>query len=210
LIEKRQTSLFFLSFFLFSPRRFERALFSGSVLPFFFARIGRSDLTKKLAKVGPFECDELEKHCRVSAKCYPTTVPALYTMTKEKFNSAFLVLLLVSRQTKSQMLVINIRFWNLSRNPDKNPQKKSELRRTKIRNVAGRCRRGAGTIVLFFFSFLCGAGTMPAQCRQTAGFTTEKWLLCIQLRLNGTKIFFQKTLCDTGPITVHRKAEWRK
>ena len=33
----------------------------------FFARIGRSDLTKKLEKVGPFECDELEKHCRVSA-----------------------------------------------------------------------------------------------------------------------------------------------
>ena len=51
----------------------------------FFLRIGRSDLTKKLEKVGPFECDELEKHCRVSAKCYPTKVPALYTMTKEKF-----------------------------------------------------------------------------------------------------------------------------
>ena len=52
-----------------------------------------NDLTKKLEKVGPFECDELEKHCRVSAKCYPTTkVPALYTMTKEKFNSVFLVL----------------------------------------------------------------------------------------------------------------------
>ena len=45
---------------------------------FFFARIGRSDLTKKLEKVGPFECDELEKHCRVSAKCYPTKVPAVY------------------------------------------------------------------------------------------------------------------------------------
>ena len=58
-------------------------------------------------KVGPFEGDELEKHCRVSAKCYPTTIPALYTMTKEKFNSAFLVLLLVSRQTKSQLLMIN-------------------------------------------------------------------------------------------------------
>ena len=26
---------------------------------FFFARIGRSDLTKKFEKVGPFECDEL-------------------------------------------------------------------------------------------------------------------------------------------------------
>ena len=45
------------------------------------------DLTKKLEKVGPFECDELEKHCRVSAKCYPTKVPALYTMAKEKFHS---------------------------------------------------------------------------------------------------------------------------
>ena len=64
-------------------------------------------LTKKLEKVGPFECDELEKHCRVSAKCYPTRVPALYTMTKEKFKSGFLLLLLVSRQTKSQLLMIN-------------------------------------------------------------------------------------------------------
>ena len=74
---------------------------------FFFARIGRSDLTRKLEKVGPFECDELEKHCRVGAKCYPTRVPALYTMTKEKFKSVFLLLLLVSRQTKSQLLMIN-------------------------------------------------------------------------------------------------------
>ena len=41
-------------------------------------------LTKKLEKVGPFECDELEKHCRVSAKCYPTKLPALCAMTKEK------------------------------------------------------------------------------------------------------------------------------
>ena len=79
-----------------------------SFFSFFFARIGRSDLTKKLEKVGPFECDELEKHCRVSAKCYPTKVPALYTMTKEKFKSVFLVLLLLgSRQTKSQLLVLN-------------------------------------------------------------------------------------------------------
>ena len=74
---------------------------SVEIFLFFFARIGRSDLTKKLEKVGPFECDELEKHCRVSAKCYPTKVPALYTMIKEKFNSLFLVLLLVSRQTIS-------------------------------------------------------------------------------------------------------------
>ena len=63
---------------------------------FFFARIGRSDLTKKHETVGPFECDELEKHCRVGAQCYPTKVPALYTMTKEKFKAVFLVLLLVS------------------------------------------------------------------------------------------------------------------
>ena len=77
---------------------------------FFFARIGRSDLTRKLEKVGPFECDELEKHCRVGAKCYPTRVPALYTMTKEKFKSVFLLLLLVSRQTKSQLLMIRNLF----------------------------------------------------------------------------------------------------
>jgi hypothetical protein len=111
-------------------------------------------------------------------------------MTKETFNSAFLVLLPVSRQTKSQMLVINIRFWNLSRNPDKNPQKKSEPRRTKIRTSPAGAGAAPAQLFFSFFSFLCGAGTMPAQCRQTAGFTTEKWLLCIQLRLNGTKIFF--------------------
>ena len=78
---------------------------------FLFFRAHRTnDLTKKLEKVGPFECDELEKHCRVSAKCYPTKIPALYTMSKEKFKSVFLVLLLVSRQTKSQLLRINILF----------------------------------------------------------------------------------------------------
>ena len=71
----------------------------------FFASDERS--YQKLEKIGPFECDELEKHCRVSAKCYPTKVPALYTMTKEKFKSVCLVLLLVSRQTKSQLLMIN-------------------------------------------------------------------------------------------------------
>ena len=73
----------------------------------FFRAHRTNDLTKKLEKVGPFECDELEKHCRVSAKCYPTKVPALYTMAKEKFKSVFLVLLLVSRHTKSQLLVVN-------------------------------------------------------------------------------------------------------
>ena len=74
---------------------------------YFFRAHRTNDLTRKLEKVGPFECDELEKHCRVSAKCYPTKVPALYTMIKEKFNSVLLVLLLVSRQTKSQLLMIN-------------------------------------------------------------------------------------------------------
>ena len=59
--------------------------------PYFFL----NDLTKKLEKVGPFECDELEKHCRVSAKCYPSKLPALYTMAKEKFNSFFLLMFLV-------------------------------------------------------------------------------------------------------------------
>ena len=89
---------------------------------FFFARIGRSDLTKKLEKVGPFECDELEKHCRVSAKCYPTKVPALYTMTKEKFNAVCLVLLLVSRLSKSQLLGINelVSIVHIPRNSRKN------------------------------------------------------------------------------------------
>ena len=76
----------------------------GKDIFLFFARIVRSDLTKKREKVGPFECDELEKHCRLSAKCYPTRVPALYTMTKEKFKAVFLMLLLVSRQAKSQVL----------------------------------------------------------------------------------------------------------
>ena len=34
---------------------------------FFFARIGRSDLTRKLEKVGPFECDETRK--ALSRRC---------------------------------------------------------------------------------------------------------------------------------------------
>ena len=79
----------------------------GSVKKNVFRAHRTNDLTKKLEKVGPFECDELEKHCRVSAKCYPTKVPALYTMAKEKFNALFLVLLLVSRQSKRQLLLIN-------------------------------------------------------------------------------------------------------
>ena len=49
----------------------------------FFRAHRTNDLTKKLEEVGPFECDELEEHCRVSAKCYPTKLPALCTMAKE-------------------------------------------------------------------------------------------------------------------------------
>ena len=59
---------------------------------FFFSAHRMNDLTTKLENVAPFECDELEKHCCVSAKCYPTKVPALYTIAKETFNSLFLVL----------------------------------------------------------------------------------------------------------------------
>ena len=78
--------------------------FAKSGQTYFFRAHRTNDLTKKIEKVGPFECDELEKYCRVRAECYPTTkVPAPYTMAKEKFNSLFLVLLLVSRQTKSQL-----------------------------------------------------------------------------------------------------------
>ena len=62
---------------------------------------------EKLEKVGPFECDEVEKHCRVSAKCHPIEVPAPYTMAKENFNALCLVVLIVSRQSRSQLLEIN-------------------------------------------------------------------------------------------------------
>ena len=65
---------------------------SQPFFPFFFSLASDKRSSPKARKVGPFECDELEKHCRVSAKCYPTKVSALYTMTKETFNSAFLTL----------------------------------------------------------------------------------------------------------------------
>ena len=60
----------------------------GNFFSFFFRAHRTNDLTKKFEKVGPFECDELEKHCRVSAKCYPKKVPVLYTMAKEKLISS--------------------------------------------------------------------------------------------------------------------------
>ena len=52
----------------------------GASVDLFFRAHRTNDLTKKLEEVGPFECDELEKHCRVIAKCYPTELPALYTI----------------------------------------------------------------------------------------------------------------------------------
>ena len=83
---------------MFAPKCNLAEMFSFSVFlfVFFFSRASDERSYQKLEKVGPFECDELEKHCRVSAKCYPTKVPALYTMTKEKFDSSFLVLLLAA------------------------------------------------------------------------------------------------------------------
>jgi hypothetical protein len=65
----------------------ESTTFVRNELKSFSFRAHRTnDPTRKIEKVGPFECDELEKHCRVSANCYPTKVPALYTMAMEKFN----------------------------------------------------------------------------------------------------------------------------
>ena len=50
---------------------------------FLFFRAHRTkDLTRKREKVGPFECDRLEKHPRVGAGSYPLTVHALLAMTK--------------------------------------------------------------------------------------------------------------------------------
>ena len=96
---------------MFVPKRFLPQAFNSVFTPktflLLFSSASDERSYQKLEKVGPFECEELEKHCRVSAKCYPTTVPALYTMAKEKFNAVFLVLLLVSRQSKSQLLMMN-------------------------------------------------------------------------------------------------------
>ena len=74
----------------------------------FFSRASDERSCQKLEKVGPFECDDLEKHCRVSAKCYPTKVHALHKTAKEKLNSLFLFLFLFALQSKSQLLVINL------------------------------------------------------------------------------------------------------
>ena len=74
------------------------------IFMFFFRASLTKDLMEKLENVGPFECDEVEKHCRVSARCHPIEIPALYTIAKENFNALFLVVLFVSRQSRSQLL----------------------------------------------------------------------------------------------------------
>ena len=42
------------------------------------------DLTRKQEKVGPFECDVLEKQSRVSARCYPLTVHILHNDKRKR------------------------------------------------------------------------------------------------------------------------------
>ena len=44
----------------------------------FFSAQRTKDLARKQEKVGPFECDVLEKQSRVSARCYPLTVHILH------------------------------------------------------------------------------------------------------------------------------------
>ena len=68
-----------------------------------------NDLTKKLEKVGPFECDELEKHCRVSAKSYPTKLSAMYTIANEKINKKWKTEFEMLRSCKKFKLNIRIR-----------------------------------------------------------------------------------------------------
>ena len=52
---------------------------------FFFFRAHRTkDHTRKQEKVGPFECDVLEKQSRVSARCYPLTVRILYNGKRKR------------------------------------------------------------------------------------------------------------------------------
>ena len=57
-------------------------LFLGNF--FFFARIGRKIIPEKKEKVGPFECDVLEKQSRVSARCYPLTVRILHNGKRKR------------------------------------------------------------------------------------------------------------------------------
>ena len=72
---------FFLSFFL---SLFFFFFFSFFFLFFFNARIGRKIIPEKKEKVGPFECDVLEKQSRVSARCYPLTVRILHNGKRKR------------------------------------------------------------------------------------------------------------------------------
>ena len=51
---------------------------------FFFLAHRTKDLTRKQEKVGPFECDVLEKQSRVSARCYPLTVHILHNDKRKR------------------------------------------------------------------------------------------------------------------------------
>ena len=51
---------------------------------FFFRAHRTKDHTRKQEKVGPFECDVLEKQSRVSARCYPLTVRILHNGKRKR------------------------------------------------------------------------------------------------------------------------------
>ena len=53
---------------------------------FFFSAHRTNDLTKKLEKVGPFECDEPEKHCRVNELLFQTVKKEKYGQWEEILN----------------------------------------------------------------------------------------------------------------------------
>ena len=50
----------------------------------FFSAQRTNDLNRKQEKVGPFECDVLEKQSRVSARCYPLTVHILHNDKRKR------------------------------------------------------------------------------------------------------------------------------
>ena len=70
-----------LEFYLFHT---QLQLFPRLWQHFFFYAQRTGDLTRKREKVGPYECNVLEKQFRVGAKCYPLKLYILFTMTKEK------------------------------------------------------------------------------------------------------------------------------
>ena len=68
---------------LYCTRWIPEPCFFSPFFPFFFPAQRTKDLYRKREKVGPFECDELEKPSRVGARRYPITVHTLLTMAKE-------------------------------------------------------------------------------------------------------------------------------